>query len=452
MTDIVSDIEPPPEPLPLRRPLHDRSLPLLAAFLLIAAIALAAAWISVFKRPPEGLASQGGAKRANVVVMRWIDDGYWHYAGLMVRHPTKLEVYRSSTGAYMLSLLFTERIAIATMGHYSWQLAALHNEIVSMLLAALAALLAFRLTRRMGLPPRLAFVAGAAVTLIVFTFPDNLALYWEMSAQAYFAIFALLFLLIHERCIDERRTRFLGIAQALAAFVMTLMEPFAAAAFVAGFGATVLMLEQDRRRWKRFILLAALPFIAAMALANVQQKVAAARFPAEALSGSQPLFRSGLDGESLYYGDHLDIAMNRGAARNNWKENRQYLFRWKWVFILGVGSTLALIAAYMAGRAPRIIVETFAALIGSWLFYAAVFSQAVVIHPYLYDVLLFVPLAIAAFALGPALAESMTRRSGAIILIVMFCAAWYAMFQMRLYALRFPAPDAKAAPPPVVTP
>ena len=74
------------------------------------------------------------------------------------------------------------------------------------------------------------------------------------------------------------------------------------------------------------------------------------------------------------------------------------------------------------------------------LLVAAMFSQSVVIHPYLYDVLLFAPLALALFAVAPALAESMTRRTGAILLVVVFCAVWYSLFQMRLYALQYPMP------------
>jgi hypothetical protein len=436
-----------PAPLSVRVPLYDRSMPLFAAFFLLGTICLVVAYASVYSSHGEQLGANPNAGRARAVVSHWMNEGYFHYAGLMVRHPTDVIVYRTSTGAYMVSLLVVQRFYSAVAGHYSFRLAALHNVFVSVLLASLAGLLTFRLTRRVGLPPRLAFVAGAAVVVLLFTFPDNLSLYWEMTAQVYWAVFAILFLILHERCADGRRTRSLTIAQAASAFVMTLMEPISALAFIASFGAAVLMLEQQPGEWKRFALLAVLPFIAAMALFAVQRKVAAARFPEEAFTGSGGLFRSGLDGESLYYGDHLDIAFRRDHARLNWPANRDYLFRWKWVFLLGTIATLAIIAAYIAGRVPRLLVEVLAAMTGAWLLYAAVFSQSFVIHPYLYDVMLYIPLVIALFALLPALAESLTRRTGAIILVAVFCASWYAMFQMRLYALRDPAPGAKAAPP-----
>jgi hypothetical protein len=103
-------------------------------------------------------------------------------------------------------------------------------------------------------------------------------------------------------------------------------------------------------------------------------------------------------------------------------------------------SVIAVLIAFIRGYAPRFAIEVLAGLTGAWLVYAAIFSQAIVIHPYLYDVLLFTPLCIALFALAPALLESMTRRTGAIILVIVFAAFWYSFFQLRLYALRRPMP------------
>jgi hypothetical protein len=84
------------------------------------------------------------------------------------------------------------------------------------------------------------------------------------------------------------------------------------------------------------------------------------------------------------------------------------------------------------------------ALIGSWLLYAAVFSQAVALHPYLFDVMLATPLILALFAIVPALVESQTNQTGAIVLLVLFAATWLSMFQLRIYALCYPAPQPAA--------
>lgn len=425
----------------VQTPRSDRSLTLFAAFLLIAAAALLGTFFSVHDRHPEELMKQSGSVRSHVVLTHWLSEGYFHYAGMVNRDPAAESIYLNSTGGYMVSGFAIEKLYSAISGHYSYRLLALHNQVVSMIISALAGLLSYRLVRRFGLDRRLAFTAGAAVVLVLFTFPDNLDLYWEMSAQAFGLLFALVYLAIEERCLDlPVRPRGALIAQAAAVFLMTVMESVFAMGFVAAVAATVAILRRDGT-WKRFVLVVALPCLAAIVLYELQMKTAGALFPKAPTTGSRMLWRTGLDGDSMYYADHLDIAKRRDLARSNWPEpNRQSLFRWTWVFILGVLSILGIVIAFLRGLAPRFAIEALTWLTGAWLFYAAIFSQAIVIHPYLYDVLLFTPLCIALFALAPSLLESRTKETGAILLIILFSAVWYSLFQMRLYALRRPLP------------
>ena len=412
------------------------------AYLAIAAAVLVVTLFTVNKRQPQEFLTKPNSVRSHVVLSHWLNEGYFHYVGMINSTPDAKNIYRNSTGGYMVSGFIVEKLYSMVFGRYSYRLLALHNLIISAILSALAGLLSYRLARRFELEPRLAFIIGAGIVAVIFTFPDNLDLFWEMSPQAYALLFALIFLLIEEHSIDlPSRPRGLLIAQAITIFVMTVMESIVTMGFVASIAAILFILRRDES-WKRFFLVIALPFVVAFALHRVQLKIATARFPDAATTGSKMLWRTGFDGESTYYGDHLDIAKRRDWARGNWKpeQNRPYLFRWPWVFILGVISTLGVLIAFLRDRAPRIALEVLTALIGSWLLYAAIFSQAVVIHPYLYDVLLFTPLAIALFVIGPSLLESLTRRTGAIVLVIVFSAVWYSFFQMRLYALRWPLP------------
>jgi hypothetical protein len=428
-------------------PLFERTRTLFAAFLLVAAATLIVTMLTVHKRQPQELVSRPGSSRSHTVLSHWLDEGYFHYVGMLNRTPGSTRIYLTSTGGYMVSGFVVEKLYSLAFGRYSYRLLALHNQIVSMILSALAGLLSYRLARRFDLEPRLAFAAGAAVVGVVFTFPDNLELYWEMTPQAYALIFALLYLIIEERSTDlASRPRSLLLAQATSVFLMMFMEAVVALGFAASVAATLVLLRRERS-WKRFFLVVALPCVVMLVLYKAQLRTVVHRFPDAPTSGSQMLWRTGLDGESKYYGDHLDIAYRRDWARLNWTLNREYLFRWTWMFTLGVVSTLGVLIAFVRDRAPRIALESMTALIGIWLLYAAIFSQAVVIHPYLYDVLLFTPLCIALFAMAPSLLESLTRRTGAILLVMVFSAVWYSFFQMRLYALRWPLP-----PPPVEAP
>jgi hypothetical protein len=189
-----------------------------------------------------------------------------------------------------------------------------------------------------------------------------------------------------------------------------------------------------------------------MALFGIQ--LLGARYEAKrtgaTLYGSSFQYRSGFDGDAMFYGNHLDIAFGRDVVRAGLPSNLQFLYRWKWLFILGAVSVLATLAAYLLGLAPRIAVVALFALLGSYLLYAAVFSQAVMLHPWLFDVVVATPLILALFAIVPALVESRTGRTGTIVLMAIFGATWLSMFQLRLYALTYPAPQppaALAAPP-----
>lgn len=420
-------------------PFADRTAPLFAAFFLVAAVVFAITMVSVHARDPEELSKGGVSVRSQIVLSNWIRDGYFHYYGMINRDAVQKSIYRNSTGGYMVSGFIVEKLYSMVFGHYSYRLLALHNQVISMVISALGGLLSYRLVRRLGIGARLGFAAGASVVAILFTFPDNLDLYWEMSAQAYGLLFALLYFVIEERSVDLiERPRVVLIAQAAAVFLMTFMESIAALGFVVSLAIVMAVLGRNGS-WKRYALVVALPWIAAMGLYQLQVKAANARFPEVVVTGSRALWRSGFDGDTRYYGDHLGIFTRRDVPRRDFP-NSEYLFKWKWVFILGVLSVASLLLAYMRGRAPRLAVEALAALTGSWLFYAAIFSQAIVVHPYLYDVLLFTPLCIALFAVAPALLESSTRRTGAIMLVIVFSAFWYSFYQMRLYALRRPMP------------
>jgi len=446
-----ADAVAPPPPVPV--PLLERSLPLFGLFLAVGFVVFIAAFLTVHNRPGEQLSAQSGSQRSFNVITHWISEGYFHYSGQMVvTPPGKVFVYTTSTGAYMVSGLLLERLYMAFTHHYSWRLLAVHNQLITLLLSALFGLLAYRVARRFDLDERLSFASASAVVVVIFTFPDNLYMYWEMSSQTMWTLFAALFLVLEERCLDGRRTIPLSVAQAVTVLIMTLMEKVSGLAFVSAMAVTLLVLEQRRGAWKRYLLIALMPALLALGLYGLQLKTRTARLPDTPSAGSSFMFRSGLDGESLYYGDHLDIAKRRDWARNCWPVNRQYLFEWKSVFILGVLSVLALIAAFITGRAPRIAVDALAWHAGTWVLYAAVFSQGFVIHPYLFDTILFAPLAIALFGYLPALAESLTKRTGAILMIAVFCAFWYSLYQMRLYALWYPMPKTVAAPPPVSAP
>jgi hypothetical protein len=416
-----------------------RTLPLFAILVTCGAVVLMFTLLTVHRRTPEELRANATAQRSHFAITHWIEHGYFASGGLTVRTSAKTPLYfhRSSTGGRFLTAFLSEKAYAAVTGHYSWRLLALHNQIISMLTAVLLGVLGFRLAARLGVRTAHALVLAICVQTVHFTFPDNLGLFWGSSGREWLLAFAFIFLLIEERSGDGR-TRVHTVLQALAAFLLVYMEYLGGLAFLSAYAMATLMLEGNRPALKRLAITCALPILLALGLIGAQLtyvKVKHANVPKE---GSGFLFRTGLDGSSTYYGDHLDIANRRDIARGNFPHNRPYLFRWPWLFFGGAVALLTVLLMAMRGRVPRVGVVSVVSLLGAYLLYAALFSQAVVIHPYLYDVLLFTPLVLSLLVIAPALLESTTRQSGIIVIAVFFLAVWVSMVQLRRFALQYP--------------
>ena len=380
---------------PLRLLRREQSLTLFALYLCLGIGMLLYAWKSVHR---DAVALE----RTNVAITHWLEHGYFASSGMMFIDDAT--IYRWTTGGYLVTALLAARAGIPLI---------VHNMIVSLLLAIALALLAYRLARRCGVSRLHAFVLGAAVQGVQFTFPENLALVSEVSPQAYALLAAAIFLQSESR---------------IAAFALVYLEPVFGTFFLASYAVASLLLREERRVLWSLLL----PWIAAIGVYGAQ--VGYASTLDVKLAGSSMLYRTGLDGDTQFYRDHRDIAdQARDAVRGH---GNVHLYRWPTLLIAGTIAAIVSIAAYIARRAPRHAFLALVSLLGGYLLYAAIFSQAVALHPYLYDTLLATPLILALFAIAPALVEVWTRRSGAITVLTLFAAIWLAAYQLRIYAIR----------------
>lgn len=441
--------EPAPEPAPIPPPeprrwqIPTRTLPLLAILFGAGLIILVFAFRTVHSIRPAEFITRPEAVRTRFSITYWIDHGYFASYGILVRpRPTApgYHFYKSSTGGHMVPGFLLQKLYVELTGHPKWRMLALHNQVWTLFIASVIGLLGFRLAQRFGVDRLHALFLAIAVEAVHFTFPDNLALYYEMNGRPYFLLFAAIFLLIEERTY-ERRTVLGTIAQGVAAFLLVYMEYVAGMAFIASYVvATLLLIREVPVR--RLLGIAVLPAVLALGVFGMQRAlVGASGLPTD---GSEFLFRTGLDGSATYYGDHLDIALGRDAVRVDFPFNRPFLFRWKWLFFTATASVLLVLFMAMRNRVPALVTTSLLSLLGAYLLYAALFSQAVKIHPYLFDVLLFTPLILALFVLAPSLVESMTEHRGVAVAVVFFLAVWVSMVQLRRYAMQYPQPPKTA--------
>ncbi len=415
-----------------------RTLPLLALLVGIGISVLVFTFRTVHAESRRDLSTNSNALRTNFTIRYWLEHGYLSSAGLAVRPsaPDGVNYYVTSSGGQLVSGLVVSKLFKAISGRHSPLLLALHNQIVTMLAASFMGLLAFRLAQRIGASPLHALVLAVSVEILHFTFPDNLAVYWEMTGRPWFFLFGACFLLIEEHAL-ENRTTIASIAQAATVFVMAYLEFISTSLFLVSCVVAAAVLRHPVSV-KRAVAVIVVPVALAFGVFRGQLSWVNTHHPETPKIGSTFLFRSGLDGSSVYYGDHLDILNRRDVARRDFKYNRQYLFRWKWLFIAGTTALLFVLILAARGRVPVIATLSLLSLTGTYTLYAAVFSQGMVIHPYLFDVLLVTPLLLALFCVAPAVIESLTDQRGIAVAAIFFLAVWVTFVQLRRYALWYP--------------
>lgn len=404
---------------------------LLALFLASGLCALAYMWATVHQRPDAQLEASTGSMMLRTEMLQWRRHGFFASYGLLIPTNDPNLLYRSWPGDFMLTAY-----AVVMAGGFDWRALALHNLLISLLAASLLALLAYRLAVRAGVETFHAIVLAVSVEMVQFTFPENVAIFWGMTAQMLWLVTALLFLLVEERAV-EGRTRRMNLAQAVLVFAMMRLQYVYAMMFLAAYLAALFVLRGERPPLRRIALTIAVPAAAALAIFAGQLTLAKVD-PEVKLFGSRFMYRTGLDGDAELYGDHLDIAFRRDFIRAQLPGNRQYFYRWPVLFFAGVLSAIAVLAAFLRERVPRIAVVVLAALAGAYVVHAAVFSQLVALHPYFFDPVLVPPLILALFALAPAIVEVHSGRTGLVTLVVFLAATWTAFYQLRVYALCYP--------------
>lgn len=421
----------------------------------LAAVALAMflfVLATVNHRPAAEVQSHAAARRSSAVVNFWKEHGYFSSGG-MVAFPAPagerapFVFYRSTPGGWMVPSYVVATIATAIEGRYDWILIARFNLAVAALTATLLGWLAYAMAKRLGIGKLQAFALGASVLVVDFTFPDMLAFYWEPSPQAWAIGLWICFLIVDD--VRGRRSgralRRATVLQAVIVFAFIYVDYVTSVLFLAAHTLIVLLLSRGRSEWRSWLLRVAVPAGAALLLYGLQLAYVRTRYPEIPMTGSSFMERTGLDGGTDYYRDHSDIISGRGVARRNFPHNREWLFKWPALFGAGILAFIFLLLVAARGRLPEIVVLSLFALTGTYIFYGAIFSQATVIHPYLFDVLLVTPVIMAVFSVVPAVLESMTGGRGVFILAIAFAAAWYSMVQLRSYALWYPLAPPRAA-------
>lgn len=427
----------------------------LTALALFGLVVMGFLFATVHRRDLEAAISQqygsaaGRLDRYPDLIRFWIEQGYLEHGGLWFILPGDIgyidedhpRVYRSAPMAYLQVAHLLERVCYAVKGKISYTALMLHNQGIVWLSSTLLGVLAMRLARRMKIDPLHALLLGAASTAVYQTFPINLWYYWEIYATAVAAPFIILFLLIQEITYGrEPGSRFLTMLLSLCVFALASTDLLAAWFIFIAYCLAALTMAPESVKKLPVLKTLIVPAILACSLFALQVLWVKLRYPNVEFVGSTFMFRSGLDGSKQVYATHVDL-VTRPLVFDFLPQMKLLTRPW---FLFGGGGLAVLTVAWLyLTRLPQLKPAVFVLTIavGVYLPYVFIFSQSAIIHPYMYDVYLAIPLTLALFAVLPAALERLTNNSGLITFAALLIALCYVMVQLRTYAIVFPLPE-----------
>jgi hypothetical protein len=269
--------------------------------------------------------------------------------------------------------------------------------------------------------------------------------YWYLNPISFVINAMLVFWLAQTYERNESNDRWISIATAGSVLLLALSYSLALTVFFVGcYVVGDWMIEGSRAPRRRALLYLAAPVAAVVVFQALQFAWVTFNVPNVTFTGNLNfadfLWRSGLDGSTQYYVDHWSLLSRRLMSAPYPGRTPALVLEWRWLFIGGLVAVAVIAARFIHSAATegRTRVIFLATGVGCYVLSAFVFSQGVLIHPDVWDVLLASPLIAAVFCFLPADLEVMTNRTGLAILVSLFVTVCYVMVQLRAYAAAVP--------------
>jgi len=376
----------------------------------------------------------------------WITDGFWKYFGFFY-NPTDLTrtwhtgpyIYGTVPGWYLyppyiaqyLNYFFTDSIEPKFIAFYG----VLSSFIAGITLTYLAYKIADILVPKYY---SIKIVLSIICFMVFVTFPHNLFLIYMPTPQINFITFSCLFFIkfidLFEKNLEIKK---IDIAHLfVVSLLMSISEYVASFLFQFSFLAMMFYTFKYNKFFVKIIAIFILSGLTFLLIKQTQTSLAIYFNPAVDFLSSGALSRTGLDGSTLHYTSHWDLILSRhpsgmypATALPKWYMN------WPVIFITSILSLLGII--YFELRKQTIISFILFTGYSSYALYAFIFSNAVVLHSDIYDVILFAPVVLTVFAVLPAYVYKITN-SALILPIWITVGISYVFVQLRAYTVAFP--------------
>src|SRR5262245_32394493 len=202
-------------------------------------------------------------------LLNWHRYGFADYAGLLIYSKDGLTVYKSHSGFHLWPLYGAELVIYAFIERFSFRAAAVFNQSVIWVGAALTGWLGMRLTKHV--PRHQAFLLGLGCAVVYQTFPLNLMNYWYLNPLSFSINAMLAFWLAESYARSGCWHRSVPIIMSVSVLVLALSSSMALTLFFVGaYLIAESMLEGSRLSTRRVLWYVVAP-VAAVALFKAAQ-------------------------------------------------------------------------------------------------------------------------------------------------------------------------------------
>ena len=413
----------------------------LVVFSIVGLVIFCSLFVTIHKRNLNALTDQHPEwARYRNIINTWIQDGPFKYGDFRLIAPFEKKwteswgvmedsqdyVYSYPVfflrGAYLLQFINHK-----LRGNFSQTVMAIHNQCLILFSGALLGFLTFLIAKYHGAESFFCFIYGFSVQFTWQTFPYNLMNYWEPSPFAMSQVYDLIFMIVFFLQFTQGMTRKSLLIQSLIVLIMSYSNCLGAAFFLFSYVLVMTFISREMLWNQRPFFTIGIPFLLGAALVLVQPAIIKMVYPEIKFVGSGFLFRTGLDGNFKYAGDHWSLLF----STYRW-------FNWPGLFVAGLLSIVMVSYGFLRnGKNKLQIIILFVCLVAYFL-EAFLFSQSFIIHPYLYDVLLYLPIILCLFGFLPMQLETYTNKTGFFTMIFFVGSVCYSLVQLRAYALKYP--------------
>jgi hypothetical protein len=343
---------------------------------------------------------------------------------------SRLHFYGHSSTGFIVPAYIVDRVITSVRGRSSGFVVQLYSQVIVLASSLLISLIGFRIGVRRGLPPLVAGTFGLCAGLVFQNFKHNLAQASEIMPTSVSVLLMLVVIYSRDVAWDGPAilARRLDWVIGTAMFWMTLSDLVIVPAFFGiAVGLVALYGISTRLTLRRWALVYVTPVILAFGLFRLQLALGRAYLGGVTAIGTPDLVRMGLNGrDTLGLGGHRMILT---FLRD----------QWAWWGFAGLALAALVLVLFHCRRAKDDVASReltgLLPMMITYILLASAFSELVLIHPYIYDLLLIVPSALLVCVHAPVAVSLWYPRQGLVALVVLMFSLMYVWVNIVDYAM-----------------